>query len=189
MAYFVGLDLNDQTRDHLSELQKTCGDQFPEVTWLGRDQLFAVLKFLGELDENSLKPIRKAATTLASEIAPFEISLAKSDCFPATDPPRTVWVGIQEQNDMLWRLMRGCESKLLPSVAGEQNRSTIPHIVIGRIPAKTVQGNLRKRVQGFAVEPLSARVEDLLLIESRSGKKGTEYHVSARFPFTANVWK
>jgi len=187
MPYFIGLDLNEQIREHLADLQNKSKDGFKEVSWLAKDQLYVVLRFLGELSEASKQPIRKALGLVVGEVASFDFSLTTADCFPATDPPRSLWVGIKDHNDMLWRLSKGCEAQLAFHQTGADTRSVIPHIVLGRVPGKSVQGNLRRHALGLRVEPLVQKASEVLLVESQSNKKGTEYVVRQRYPFGATV--
>lgn len=186
MRYSLGLELDASMKEHLQTLSGALRDEYPAVVWLDPEQLFVTLLFLG--NPRSLGKVKKLVGQTATRLAPFEFTLGQSGCFPATDPVRTIWVGVSDKTPMLSRLIHDYSREFATSGLLEPaDREFVPHIVLGRIPGKNPKGGLRKKVEALKVSPLQVLVKEVCLIQSKLTNDGAAYSVAFRSPLTAQI--
>ena len=97
------------------------------------------LKFLGDIPEKSIEPLRAAIGQATSLHRPISIPLARLGVFPRSQLPRILWVGPSEsweQSDEAERLAalhRAVEERCQAAGVASEVRPFSPHLTLARM--------------------------------------------------------
>jgi len=90
MRLFIAIELPEDTRCKLLALKR----DIPGVRWVSPEQLHLTLLFLGEVEDNKLEQLILAMSKI--KVAPFTLNFSKTGCFPRSDAPKVLWVGLDQ---------------------------------------------------------------------------------------------
>jgi RNA 2',3'-cyclic 3'-phosphodiesterase len=172
---FVAIELPNETKVLLRRLQET----LPGARWVPIEQLHLTLRFIGEVDEETLTAIQAALSRVASE--PFTIALQQIGHFPPHRQPRVLWVGLSA-GEQLNRLQQQVEATLQTAGVAPDDRPFSPHITLARLretPAAPVL-SYEQRHKDFHCPPFAARA--FHLYESRLSAKGATHTPLRSYP-------
>lgn len=158
----VRVPLNEKIKRVLEELSK-----FKGIKTVKPQNLHINLKFLGEVEEDKIKEIKKILEELKG-FGNFEVSLKSIDAFPNQNFVRVIWIGAK--SDKLIRLAKLIDSELqnLGFIPG--NKYT-PHLTLARVKKK-----ISKIKKIFSDEDFGKlKVEKVELIKSELKKSGPQY--------------
>ncbi|UCG01707.1 MAG: RNA 2',3'-cyclic phosphodiesterase [Candidatus Heimdallarchaeota archaeon] len=139
-------------------------------------QLHLTLKFLGEVPESRIAPIKQAIQTI--DFSSFKMALEGMGCFPNLNYIRVVWIGIKEGSDSLKELANLVEEKLNPLGFPREKRRFSPHLTLARI--KKLRNADKKRlttiIQDSKTIPIGVQmVDEFILKKSTLTPKGAIY--------------
>ena len=86
MRLFIAINLPDELRTQLKELQRVLRPLASTAKWVAPESIHITLKFLGEVPEKRVEQIDTALASLAWK--PFTISVHGVGFFPGTRSPR-----------------------------------------------------------------------------------------------------
>lgn len=128
---FIAIELPQEVKIQLAELQT----HIPTARWVQPEHMHLTLRFLGDVPENRVTPLKSALE--AVESACFDLTLQGVGRFPPQErnAPRVLWVGIKSQ-PVLIDLYQKIE-RTLRSVGFPQDNNTFhPHITLARLKAQ-----------------------------------------------------
>lgn len=184
---FIAVDLPDQVLDSLRWTQNKLKNAAPDraVRWVKIEGIHLTLKFLGD---TPVRQVDDIADVLGEAVSPhrrFELRMHGLGCFPNTNRPRVVWVGVEGAinplNDLQADVERGMQSLGFKA----ETRSFSPHLTLGRLSqnasrqdairvGEAVEANRAK------VQPVSWAVDSVSLIRSQLKPGGAVYtHVNS----------
>jgi len=172
---FICVEINNS--EVVSHIQKSISKiKFDGVKPVKSNQLHLTLKFLGEVPESQIGPIKQAIQTI--EFPSFNISLHGLGCFPNLNYIRVVWIGIKEGNDNLKQLAQFVEEKLNPIGFPREKRPFSPHLTLARI--KKLRNPDKKQltaiIQDSKTIPIGVQlIKELILKKSTLTPKGPIY--------------
>ncbi len=178
---FIAIDLPDGVKDALQEIGERLRRQMPggSVRWSRVSGIHLTLKFLGNVDEGRLPEITAALTQIGQRHAPFSITVAGVGCFPNTNKPRVVWVGLEEERGDLKALQRDVDKILAPLGFDPEKRAYHPHLTLGRTRRGIHSGDQRRVGEIVASADVGALgrlcVESFRLIQSDLRPNGAVY--------------
>ena len=131
---FIAVNLDRQIQNELMQIQRELKDKIKEMRWIKGELLHVTIKFLGEVEINSVTAITEKLQQVGDNISPFTLSFSGAGAFPALSRPKVVWVGVAEGKDPLADLARKVDRALteLNPKWYDQNFNFIPHVTIGR---------------------------------------------------------
>lgn len=164
-----------------------------EVKWVDPPLLHLTLKFLGEVPEERLEEITKAAVETANTAANFVLECGGIGAFPHPRRPRVVWLGIGGAGaEKLGRLAESLDRRLAKVGFAREEREFRPHLTLGRVKGPKGLPDLAKRLEREAKgepERVSWPVSELILVQSQLRRTGPIYtpveHFSLRRPRAA----
>ncbi|MDO8357639.1 MAG: RNA 2',3'-cyclic phosphodiesterase [Nitrospirota bacterium] len=143
---FLAVELSQELRAELATIQQELKRRIePEIkrgtriSWARPASIHLTLKFLGDMDEQVIDPLRGAIETSIERQAAVTVPLERLGVFPNPQSPRLLWVGPSEH----WE--RGEEAKRVVEIRGaiEQScegfgflrepRPFSPHLTLARI--------------------------------------------------------
>jgi 2'-5' RNA ligase len=102
------------------------------IKWVERENLHVTMRFLGEVDE------ARAGALVADAgrpvpVAAFDIVLGGAGAFPATGPPKVLWIGVTGGADATRSVFRSLEQRITTLGFEPEARAYTPHVTFGRV--------------------------------------------------------
>ena len=188
---FLAVELSQELRADLATLQQELTRSIePEMkrdrrmSWVRPASLHLTLKFLGDMDEQVIDPLRVALElAIGSQIA-VNVPLERLGAFPRPHSPRVLWVGPSEN----WE--EGAEAKRLVEIHGaieqaceglgfrREAKAFSAHLTLARIKVGERHMGIALAKSGVLDCPLSLRslaVELVVLMKSELRPTGSVY--------------
>ncbi len=146
-----------------------------KVAWVPPANFHLTLRFLGPVEEELIEAIAGRCRMRLAKHAPFELRARGFGVFPVADQPRVLWVGV-DGGEPLAKLQRDVEGALVELGLPKEERPFHPHLTVGRVK------------EGAAVTWSSdaelgmSQVHEMVVYESKTTSKGSEYTARARVP-------
>jgi len=175
---FIAIELPAVQKQRLEDIQSKLKRKAPAVRWVNPKNIHLTLKFLGDMEENSLPEVEKIVDACARECRPCSIRLCGVGAFPNIHSPRVIWVGIQDESGTLKTLAQKLESLLTKLGVEEDGRPYSPHLTLGRVKEK-----IRGMSFSDALSPLKGEeagevmVDEISLIRSDLTPHGPIYTI------------
>ncbi len=161
------------------EASRTARRLLPDarIRWSRPENVHLTLKFLGNVDEESLDDLRTALENACADHAPFEARLAGLGAFPSARHARILWAGVGEGSERLRSLATDVAAALSSSGFERETRPYEPHLTLGRARGRPVSLNLPEEAGGG----LPFEVRRIELTESKLTDKGPIYRTVEEF--------
>jgi len=183
---FVAIELTDEVRDALQEVQKALGRAADGVRWVRPEQLHMTVKFLGETPDGEVPRVAEAVARSAARSRVFEMQLTECGCFPPRGLVRIVWVGTHEESGALQECVEAVEEEMDGIGFPKESRAFSAHLTIGRAKEGRSTDGVRLAVERGMVKPVRQSVGELTLMSSVLSPKGPSYSVVARAKLSGN---
>jgi 2'-5' RNA ligase len=173
---FIAVELPQHVKAALEEVQKELKETGADVRWVRPESIHLTLKFLGEIDEESVVRIRKVMEGVASAHRPFEVEVKGMGCFPNLKQPRVIWVGVLDRQKALASLQEGVEEAVGLLGFEREERPFRPHLTLGRVrTAKGRQALLERMGSMLGQEFGTFEVHSVILFKSDLHPSGARY--------------
>lgn len=184
---FIAVDLPDQVLDSLRRTQNKLKKVTPEraVRWVRVEGIHLTLKFLGDTPPDQVDDLVRVLGEAVSTHRCFELHTHGLGCFPNTDRPRVVWVGVNGAVRPLGALQADVEQGMQSLGFEAESRQFSPHLTLGRLSRNASRQDAMQ--VGEAVQanqskfpPVSWQVDSVSLIRSQLKPSGSVYtHVNS----------
>ena len=170
MRTFIALDLNEEIKDYLFELENELKKIFKaKIRWMNKNQIHITLKFIGEIKEEKLNEVKEILKKI--NFKKFSLELNEIGFFPSKEKPAIIWVGLKNESEII-NLQRKIDEELLKLFSSEQKFSS--HITLGRIKLIKDKKNFLQ-VEKKHIMSKTFEVKSFSLIESILSKDGSKY--------------
>jgi len=178
---FVAIELSAGIKSELTRVQEMLkGEIFtPHLRWVDPADVHLTLKFLGNVPLDRIQEITAALKEACVGLSPFIMEVSGLGCFPSTNNPRVIWVGVQEETGRLKRLQEQVEERLATLGFKPEKRPFRPHLTLGRVKKGAHAG--ARRIIGGVVSATSVgdlgqmEVGEISLIKSILLPSGAQY--------------
>lgn len=133
MRFFIALEIPEQSKQQLKQVQQQIKQLLPQVRLTDNDKLHLTIAFVGEQPESLREELIDALKHAAAGIQSFNITPAYLDGFPNIHHPHTIWVGVKGDVDRLLILRERIKDGLLYLNLETDERRFIPHIAVAKI--------------------------------------------------------
>lgn len=172
MRIFIEIDLPQEIKDYLFQLQKQIGDKSAKIRWVAKKYLHLNLKFIGEISEEQLYDVKKKLEKV--EFNKFKVSLDKIGFFPANDYIRVIWIGLKPEQDVI-RLQQKIDGNLIGLFPGDQRFQA--HLTLGRVKFVKNKNDFVEKFNKIEVNPIEFEIDEFKLMKSTLTKDGPIYEV------------
>ena len=188
---FLSVELSEDVRAQITRIQQDLKlhltPELPRVvriSWVRPASIHLTIKFLGDMDEQAIGPLRETLVGALQDYRALSISLERLGAFPSLHAPRVLWVGAAEgweQGDEAKRLavlhetVETCCDALGFAPDG---RPLSLHLTLARIKAGGREFGQVLAASGVLDRPLSLRplaVESVALMKSDLKPTGSVY--------------
>jgi len=149
MRAFIAIELPQEIKDALARLQADLKKSEADVKWVKPGNIHLTLKFLGEIDQNSVLSVTGALQEACRKILPFTLALSSLGAFPKINFPRVIWIGVGEGDKETKNLAKALEEELVKIGIPREDKAFSTHITIGRVRSAKNNRILATQLQTF----------------------------------------
>ncbi len=131
VALTVPADVRDAVQQASTELRRSLRDA--RIAWARPEQFHLTLKFLGNVDAERVLALISGLHAACAGFAPLKLRAANLGFFPSARSPRVIWVGVDDQDQLLARLQASIETALQDFSAEKPNSHFQGHLTLGRV--------------------------------------------------------
>jgi len=179
MRAFIAIEMSKEIKDYLYGLQKKFQAQLRKenikINWIAKKNLHLTLKFLGEVNEETIDIVRKRLKMI--EFNELGLELDNLGFFPGEDYIRVVYAGLQPEEKVI-ELQQRIDMELLDIFTKEQDFHG--HVTIARV--KFVKDKIKLReLMKEKIEKKKMTIKNFQLMKSELSKDGPRYFVLEKF--------
>ncbi len=184
---FLAISLSESVKKRLQALQQELAKTGADVRWVRPEGIHLTLKFLGNVPEEKIEPITKAAQEVVAKFGPLRLRVKGLGAFPSGRKPRVIWAGLEGDLKPLLRLQKELEDSLTKLGFEPESRPFVPHLTLGRVKSGRKMDKLRQVLAekndrvGEGWEEM--RIENLVLYQSTLKPSGAVYTPLKIIPF------
>ena len=178
MRTFIAIELSEEIKDSLTQIQSHLKYAGADVKWIEKDNIHLTLKFLGEIDDKKCEKVKSALDEIAKSAKSFEISLKDIGAFPKIDFPRVIWVGLDKGAKESTELALKIDKALSKLGLDKETRPFAAHLTLGRVRSSKNKEDLKEKIQSYAKHDLASHtqfISYLILFQSTLTPKGSIY--------------
>lgn len=182
---FIAIGLPVVVRRQIEQTQRDLERRIPQkaVRWVTPGNIHLTLKFLGDVDVAQIDAIQDALARAASPHPAFALRTAGLGCFPNSQNPRVLWLGVAGAVDALRALQVDVETAIASLGFEPDGRAFSPHLTLARVQRDANRNDAAKvgeaAEQGSNLPELEWPVNSVSLMRSQlkpSGSVYTELH-------------
>ncbi len=161
-----------------------------DVRWTNAEQLHLTLKFLGNVPAASIATVKNSLAGACAEIRPFSLRARSVGFFPDARSPRVIWVGFEDDENVLADLQMRVERLLKPFVEKPGAERFLAHATLGRFQKyrRYKSEKLLQRALSFAGHVFGEwRVDGVGLFRSDLSPTGAIHTLLAAFPLAGKI--
>ncbi len=184
---FVAIPLPEPLLRELGRVQRKLEIEVPprSVRWVRVAGIHLTLKFLGDTDTTKLPGIKAALGAVARHAPACTFAVGGLGCFPNTNRPRVVWVGVQEASGRLAALQDAIEEAMSHFGYQTEGRGFNPHLTLGRVQRRASRSDAARIGELVAATNVGTlgrvNAAQFALIKSVLKPTGAEYTTLAEF--------
>lgn len=173
---FVAIEIAAATVQQIAAAIEQFKPRIVGIRWLSPTNFHLTVKFLGNIDESKIEPIRQALTDALRPFQRFTINAKGLGVFPSMKRLRVLWVGLV--GSRLTELTAAVESALVPLGFAREEKTFTPHLTIGRWrQAARADRALEQELKNWRQWDFGATlVDEVILFESVLKPAGAIYN-------------
>ena len=172
---FSAIELPSIIVKSLGEIQDNLRDTTNKITWVKPDNIHLTMKFLGNIETDKAHAIEKILKNIVSQISIGKLSVEGVGAFPTINNPRVIWVGIEDDKNLL-KIYTQLEDGLASLGFKKEDRPFKPHLTLGRVKFLKDKKGLKERLEKLAdIKLASFIVDSLILFKSELTPEGSLY--------------
>jgi 2'-5' RNA ligase len=180
---FIAISLPEPVLQGIVTAQETLKRSGLKIRWVRKEGIHLTLKFLGDIDRDSVEKISEAMERATGSFSPFTLWAEGIGVFPNLRRPRVAWVGLSGDIEILRALQRDLESQLSGLGFPKEKRPFKGHLTLGRVKGRLDGIKLQEALEDlgdFRTESFTA--QSLVLFQSELRPDGAVYSRVAEAP-------
>ena len=180
---FIAISLPEPVLQGIVTAQETLKRSGLKIRWVRKEGIHLTLKFLGDIDRDSVEKISEAMERATGSFSPFTLWAEGIGVFPNLRRPRVAWVGLSGDIEILRALQRDLESQLSGLGFPKEKRPFKGHLTLGRVKGRLDGIKLQEALEDlgdFRTESFTA--QSLVLFQSELRPDGAVYSRLAEAP-------
>ena len=173
MRVFIAVDLPDEIRGRLGEVERDLKEVSNSARWVAPESVHITLKFLGEIPEDRIASID--ATLAAVRWPSFPVIVRSVGFFPDSRSARVFWVGLQ--SPALEGLAGEIDGRMQQLGFEKEKRPFRPHLTLARARDMRIDRSLVAAAERFAHHDFgSFQADSFHLFQSTLKPSGAVYN-------------
>jgi RNA 2',3'-cyclic 3'-phosphodiesterase len=173
-----------------AELRKTIGGIQDELTyldcpikWVEPKNIHLTLKFLGDTEAGMIDTLQQTLENLFRAVSSFNFQLTKLGAFPDIKNPRILWVGLDDNDQQIARLVSLLEKACEQIGFKKDSRPFSSHITVGRIRSPKNLNRLSEAINSYKMpNGLSQTADRIIFYKSTLTPNGPIYEHLREIP-------
>ena len=145
MRLFIAIDLPEDVRGALAELQRNLKSVGDSVRWVAPESVHLTLKFIGEAPEARVEEIDAALAALSWK--PFTVFVRGLGFFPGSRSPRVLWAGLDAST--MNELAQQIDTRMERLGFEKEKRAFRPHLTLARARGSRIDASLVEAVSSY----------------------------------------
>ena len=182
---FVAIEIPQPIQGLLKPVQTRLQSKIRRASWTKPGNFHLTLKFLGDVDIETIDVVNEAIQKVVNAQAPFSIALGGVGAFPNFTRPRVLWVGLKQGGLTVSRLAKSVNAALKPLGFPIDNRFH-PHLTLARIRVPMNLESLKDVLRQYdAIDSAVVRGNEITLMQSQLHPNGAIYTPLNLYHFSA----
>ncbi|MFZ5452779.1 MAG: RNA 2',3'-cyclic phosphodiesterase [Thermodesulfobacteriota bacterium] len=173
---FLAIDLPDSLRPQLALVQGELKKSHADVRWVAVGNIHLTLKFFGNVPDNEIEALTRAAQEVAAQQTPFKLQVTVAGAFPNMKSPRVIWLGLGGDVIPLAQMYHQLEKVFEVLGRLPEGRPFNPHLTLGRVKSPANRHRLAMALE--KLPPLNwppFQVNEIILFKSTLTPQGSIY--------------
>ncbi len=171
---FVALVFPEETKAALGDLISDLKPRGQGIKWVEPKNIHLTLKFIGEIPERKVEPIKQALGEVLAGKGKIEGRITGCGGFPNLARPRVLWVGL-EGGDPAVEMAKEINHKLIPIGVKSEKKRLSPHLTLGRIKKPSDLSELTSYMEDLKFDGGSVILDTVALVKSTLTPGGPIY--------------
>ena len=173
---FIAAEIDPALKQAIHTIQQYLKKSDSDVKWVHSENIHITLKFLGDVDETRTQRIITDLKKTLSALKPFEVQVGKVGGFPDLARPRVLWIGLEDNQNLLEKLAEEVEKTLEPLGFEKEGKKFSTHLTIGRVRSNANLLKLKELLKAVLVpEDLRQSIQRISLFKSTLTSAGPIY--------------
>ena len=131
---FIAVELTPDARRYAAKALRIFQEGLLlNVRWVRPENIHLTLKFLGKVSKDAIPAIENGMRRAVKGISPFTVLMQGAGCFPSSERPRVLWLGLQGELEPLITVQSRLEDSLEALGMDREARRFRPHLTVGRV--------------------------------------------------------
>ena len=179
MRVFIAVDLPNEIRKQLKELQRELRPLTNSARWVAPESIHITLKFLGEVPEKRIEQVDGALAGLTWK--PFTVNVHSVGFFPGARSPRVFWAGMEAPT--MQELTEELDARMERLGFDKEKRKFRPHITLARAKDSRIDAPLVAAAARYAEHDFGSFTADrIYLFQSTLKPAGASYTKIKEYP-------
>ena len=172
MRCFIAIDLPDEVKKELTEIQKKIPIEDTKIINVKPEIMHLTLRFLGEVDSENVNKIKLILNSL--KVKQFKAKLSSIGIFPDENFIRVVWVGLEpkEKFKEIYDLIENELSKI--KIEGDSRFES--HVTLSRVKFVKDKKKFIEKLKKIEIKPIEFTVDNIKLKMSSLTSNGPVYN-------------
>ena len=172
---FIAFDLPEILKNHIRSVQDRCREFDAAVRWVRPEGVHLTLKFLGDVEEETLPGICSAVERTSADLIECSVRTGDVGAFPNMNRPRVFWLGIKGMPEEVVDFAGNLDRALGKLGFERDGRKLKPHLTLGRVKGRANIGNLTDFLGKADFEELDFKLDTVSVIKSELLPGGARY--------------
>ena len=182
---FVAVEIPEPIQALLKPVQTHLQSEVRKASWTKLGNFHLTLKFLGDVQTETVDAINKAVQNVANTQEPFSIALGGIGAFPTLARPRVIWAGIKHNASAVASLAKAVNVELKQLGFPTDNRFH-PHLTLGRLRSPVNLESIKSVLHKYdTIDGTVVTVNKITVMQSQLHPNGAIYTPLNVCPFSA----
>jgi RNA 2',3'-cyclic 3'-phosphodiesterase len=177
---FTALLIPDEIKHKIYTACLSIVHNYEDYNWESQDKIHLTLKFIGEVPEDLINPIKKELS-YTENYKHFNCSLSRFGFFFKDGEPKILWVGLNT-DERIHKLVEELNQRLAILKVPNERRRFKPHITVLRLK-KNPGEKFIKLFEEYRFEEIKFKLKTLSLIESELSHTGAIHTEIKKYNF------
>lgn len=152
-----------------------------EARWVEPEKLHLTVRFIGHVEDDRA-PALLDRVRMPIAIPPFHLRLSGCGVFPASGPPRVIWIGVVEGAMPLTQLHEELNGRVAPFGYEPERRPFSAHLTLARVKTARSIASFRAAVRAFTTPEIRCEVAQVTVFRSHLSPRGSRYEIVGAIP-------
>ncbi len=171
MRLFIGIPLEEKLLNEINNLCKKFKN-LRKTRFVNKENFHITLKFIGETDEENIKPIINAMENAFANEENFFITTNRVSAFPSEKRAKVIWFNIDKNFERVKELYKKIEENLRKINFFSDEKEYIPHITVARTKESK---DISEEIKNMDFE-FKSKVTEIVLYQSILKTEGPVYN-------------